>query len=94
MPAPSLLEQGRRLTQLQRQILAIREQAGERARKDRKHAAALQAQADAEIAPLLAEATALRDVVISRARKRARLAWYVVYAGVAAIVLLVLWQLR
>lgn len=90
---PSLAEQGRRLGELQRRILEIQEAAEARARSAPKHAAAYREQARLEAAPLIAEGAALRDAIVLRARRRARLAWRVVYAGCALIVLLLGWLL-
>jgi ferric-dicitrate binding protein FerR (iron transport regulator) len=91
---PSLSEQGRRLSDLRRRIAAIHDAAEAHARTDPKHAAAWHAQAQAEAAPLIAEGAALRDAIVARARRRAKLAWAVVYAGCALIViLLTAWRL-
>ena len=89
---PSLAEQGRRLTELQRRILAIQDEAEARARGAPAHAAAYREQARLEAAPLIAEGAALRDAILLRARGRARLAWRVVYAGCALIVLLLAYR--
>lgn len=73
---------------LQRRIEAILADAEARVRSDPKHAAAWRAQAQAETAPLIAEGAALRDLILERARRRAKLAWGVVYAGCALIAML------
>ncbi len=86
---PSLAEQGRRLSALRGRIEDILDDAERRARAEPKHAAAFRAQAQAEAAPLIAEGTALRDALLLRARRRAQLAWRVVYVGSAAILLLI-----
>lgn len=89
MSGRSLAGQGRRLHALRLRIEAIREQAASRMREDPRHADAWCAQAEAEGAPLLAEAVALREAIIVRARRRAKLAWGVACAGCALVVLLV-----
>jgi type IV secretory pathway component VirB8 len=81
------------LSELHRQVVAIREAAEARARTDPKHAEAWRAQAQAEAAPLIAEAEALRDAIVVHAQRRARLAWRVVYAGCALIALLLVLRL-
>ncbi len=93
MPAhkPSLAEQGRRLQALQRRIEAIRDAAEARVCADPRHADVWRAQAQAEAAPLIAEGAALRDAILARARRRAKLAWGVVYAGCALIAMLIVW---
>lgn len=88
---PSLAEQGRRLTELRRRIEQLHEDAEHRALAEPRHAAAYRAQAQQQAAPLVAEGAALRDAILARARGRARMAWGVVYACVAAIVALLAW---
>lgn len=88
---PSLAEQGRRLTELRQRIEDIFDAAEARVAEQPRHAKAWRAQAQAEAAPLIAEGAALRDAILLRAGHRARLAWRVVYACLAAIVLLLAW---
>ena len=85
---PSLSELGKRLQALQARAFEIYEDAALRSEATPQRRDAIYAQAEAETAPLLAEAEALRDVVVTRARRRARTAWRVVYTGIALIVLL------
>lgn len=85
----SLAEQGRQLTALRQRIESIREDAEVRAHAAPQRAARIHADAEAEVAPLIAEGAALRDALVQRAQQRARLAWRVVYVGCAAIILLV-----
>lgn len=85
---PSLVEQGKHLQALQRRIEAILDAAEARVREEPKHADAWRAQAQAEAAPLIAEGAALRDAILERARRRAKLAWRAAYAGCALIALL------
>lgn len=89
---PSLAEQGRQLSELRRRIEAILEEAEHRALAEPRHANAHRAQAQAEAAPLIAQGAALRDAVLLRARRRAKLAWRVAHAGIALIVLLLAWR--
>lgn len=86
---PSLVEQGRRLSALRGRIEDILDDAERRALAEPKHAATWRAQAQAEAAPLIAEGAALRDAILLRARQRAKLAWRVVYAGIAVAILLI-----
>lgn len=85
---PSLVEQGRQLSALRARIEAIREEADLRAHAAPARARRIRDAAEAEAAPLIAEGAALRDAIVLRARARAKLAWRVVYAGLAGIVLL------
>ncbi len=90
---PSLSEQGRQLSALRQQIEGIREDAELRAQASPAHAPQIRAGAEAETAPLIAQGAALRETIVLRARQRAKLAWNLVYAGGALIVLLLAWQL-
>ena len=90
---PSLAEQGRALSALRQRIVDIHEAAEARCIEDPKHANAFRAQAEAEAAPLIAEGARLRDAIVLRARRRARMAWAVVAVASALILLLALWQL-
>lgn len=85
----SLADQGRQLTTLRQRIEAIREEAEERAENSPAHAARIRARAEADVAPLIAEGTALRDALLQRASQRARFAWRAAYLGCAMIVVLV-----
>ena len=90
---PTLAEQGRQLADLQARILEIHDDAELRAHAQPRHAQAYFAQAEAETAPLIAQGAALRDAIVLRARRRARLAWGVAYAGCALIAILLGWRL-
>ena len=85
---PTLSEQGRRLTELQQRIATILDDAETQIRTEPKCADASRQRAQAEVAPLIAEGAALRDAIVARARRRAKLAWGVVYAGCALIAIL------
>ena len=89
----SLSEQGRQLTALHQRIEAIREDAELRAHAAPAQARQILASAESEAAPLIAQGAALRDAIVLRARQRAKLAWKVVYAGGALVLLLLGWQL-
>jgi hypothetical protein len=91
---PTLSEQGRRLSELQQRIGTILDDAETQIRSEPKRAGAMRRRARAEAAPLIAEGAALRDAIVARARRRAKLAWTVVYAGCALIaILLAAWLL-
>ncbi len=88
----SLGEQGRQLSALRQRIEAIREDADLRAHAAPAQARRIRDGAESEVAPLIAEGAALRDAIMLRAQRRARLAWHGVYAAGAAIVALVVWS--
>ena len=90
---PTLAEQGRQLAALQARILEIHDDAELRAHAQPRHAQAYLAQAETEAAPLVAQGAALRDAIVLRARRRAKLAWSVAYTGCALIVVLLAWRL-
>jgi len=87
----SLGEQGRQLSALRQRIEAIREDADLRAHAAPAQARRIRDGAESDVAPLIAQGVALRDAIILRAQRRARLAWRVVYAGGALVVLLGAW---
>ena len=90
-PEPSLKQLGARLQDLQARAFAIYEDAARRSEAEPRHRDAFYAQAEADTAPLLAEAERLRGRFVARARMRARRAWMGAYAGIALIVLLLAW---
>ena len=87
----SLAEQGRQLSALRARIETIREDADLRAHAAPAQARRIRERAESEVAPLVAEGAALRDAIVRRARRRARIAWRVAYAGGVLVLLLCAW---
>lgn len=82
---------GRELQAVRVRILDLQDEAELRTQADPRHAQAFRAQAETQAAALVAQGAALRDEIIARARGRAKWAWRVAYAGIAAIVALCGW---